>query len=186
VAGNGYLDVAVLDQRNPTEYYPGIWTGGPADVTGAQVPRERNWICQSGARSGEVCNLQITARADGYVAKAPNRKGGTYTNFYSGGWEAKKRTSPGDTSPQPEEGRQVELVGENGVAIAYDKTADAVDGVVKGYDNADWEMRQTPDGNWEFANMQDPGLTMGYPDGSGFWLSPAGGGEYFQLRHGDQ
>ncbi|RPK67252.1 GDSL-like Lipase/Acylhydrolase [Streptomyces sp. ADI96-02] len=103
-----YIDVAVLDQRNGTEYYPGIWTGGragsptstqtEADVTAAQKPVEGNYVCQSGARSGEVCNIRITARVDMYTASATDSQGNSTITPYGNGWQAKKQATASDPS----------------------------------------------------------------------------------------
>ncbi|PCG87391.1 hypothetical protein CIB93_04375 [Streptomyces sp. WZ.A104] len=291
-AGYGHVDVAVLDQRNGTTYYPIMWAGGSAasplttqravSVTGAQVPRQGNWVCQSGARSGEVCNIQITARVEDYFSKGPDGRGGEITHHYRWGWQAKKRVTPSDSSTiaarrgdsggpvvlsegqdagigkavtamgvvssgagrgfacptgvvstcfktitfvgiddalnflggtdltvtdasdssvrrtvnfqgqgpaqgpavQPEVGLHTELVSENGAALAYDETLGDYDGIIHGYDRADWEMHQAPDGSWIFQNLAHPSQYLGYPDGSGYRFISAGDG-YFQLRHGD-
>ncbi|MER7047505.1 GDSL-type esterase/lipase family protein [Streptomyces jumonjinensis] len=294
---HGYVDVAVLDQSYGTVYEPSIWTGGRAGypdttqqavpVTAAQKPAEGNWVCQSGARSGEVCNIRVTAAVDTYSADVTDSEGNTTTTFYAGGWQAKKRVTAGDSSTiaarsgdsggpvyfsagedagtgstvtaagivsaglgkpltcqtvgtgttrcfktmvflgidealnaldgvvpteltvtdswdpsvrrlvnfrgeepnqgppvQPEPDLRTQVVSENGVALAYDATKDGYDGVIRGNDQADWEIHQASDGSWTFQNVAHPSNLLAYPDGSGFRFVPAGG-PYFQLRHGD-
>ncbi|MFI2008808.1 GDSL-type esterase/lipase family protein [Streptomyces jumonjinensis] len=117
-SGYGTVDVAVLDQRNGTRYRPEIWRGGSTETpsfdqstalvtdgqrTKAREParngtpaREGNIVCQSGARSGEICNLEVVERHEDYTAfhldPVTNRK---VTTYYKFGWMAVKRPTDG-------------------------------------------------------------------------------------------
>ncbi|GGZ31317.1 hypothetical protein GCM10010387_26490 [Streptomyces inusitatus] len=295
---HGYIDVAVLDQRNGTTYYPMVWTGGRAgypasaqsvsSVTDARKPAMGNYVCQSGARSGEVCNIKITAAVDGYSSDITDSTGRTTTMFYAGGWQAKKQITASDPSTiaarrgdsggpvyfsagedavtgstvtaagivsagmgkgftcptvnggttrcvktmifvgidealnaldgaaptevtvtddrdssvrkpvhfrgqepnqgpplQPEADLDVQLVSEDGIALAWDKTKGNFDGIIAGYRQGDWVMRERPGGRWAFQSVDDPSMMMEPRDRSGVELTPAGG-QYFQFRNGQE
>ncbi|MFJ9691195.1 hypothetical protein [Kitasatospora sp. NPDC101183] len=103
-----YLDVAAMQPATGITVQPQVWTGAAADlpgtgqakkwVTGAQVPHEGNWICNEGARSGEICNIEVTKKVTDYYAKGPDGLGGEVEHHFMYGWNTVKQFTANDQS----------------------------------------------------------------------------------------
>jgi len=87
------VDAAAIKPVAGTEFRGYVWRGVNGDATGrgqskmrvsgAAVPQVGNYVCTSGARSGEICNIKVTERFDSYIAEGPDGK-----TLYGPGWQA--------------------------------------------------------------------------------------------------
>lgn len=110
------LDVAVMKPSRGSSFFkPYMWRGvnasgdkskqSKAAVVDAVVPQKGNYVCTSGARSGEICNIQITSRPLEYRTNGMDKK----AHWYGPGWKAKQQTSDKPAAGQGDSGGPVFL-----------------------------------------------------------------------------
>lgn len=114
VNGGITVDAAAIKPLNGTKFQGTVWRGVDGSskaanqfttrVRTAAIPKVGNFVCTSGARSGEICNIKVTDHFDSYVAKGPD--GATR---FGPGWQAQQRTSNTPAAGQGDSGGPVYL-----------------------------------------------------------------------------
>ncbi|POM23593.1 hypothetical protein BTM25_47480 [Actinomadura rubteroloni] len=116
VRNGATVDAAAIRNLSKNAFQPYVWRGTngsasgdgqfKAKVVGAATPQIGNYVCTSGSRSGEICNIKVVERVDTYLASFGTDGKKT---LYGPGWTGQQKTSGKSSAGRGDSGGPVYL-----------------------------------------------------------------------------